>query len=207
MLDSLAVCSTTTITSFVENFKALRNCTIIEGRLIIGPIDFPEKPFEEISFPHLREISDYLLVYRVTGLKTLRNLFPNLAVIRGKQMFKGNSLVIFENPDMEDLGLISLTHIQRGGVWITKNPVLCYLDTLSWKKLLGEEWAKVYHKENRPEDQCVNQCPGNCRTFYSTSHQRERHMCWTTNDCQQGTKTVSDSNSELAKRTVKHHRG
>ena len=69
-----------------------------------------------VSFPRLREITDYLLLYRVSGLGSLSALFPNLSVIRGQNLLYNYALVVLDMPDMFDIGLISLVHIGRGSV-------------------------------------------------------------------------------------------
>jgi len=89
-----AVCSSQRITSHVRNLRVLRNCTVIEGYLAIILIE-NAKPgdFDAVSFPHLREIGSYLLLYRIYGLRSLARLFPNLAVIRGQLLFFNYALV------------------------------------------------------------------------------------------------------------------
>jgi len=89
-----AVCNSMRITSHVNNLRVLRNCTVIEGSLAIILID-NAKPgdFDAVSFPHLREIGSYLLLYRLYGLRSLARLFPNLAVIRGQLLFFNYALV------------------------------------------------------------------------------------------------------------------
>ena len=39
-----------------------------------------------ISFPMLREITDFLVVFKAKRLKSLGGVFPNLSVIRGNQL-------------------------------------------------------------------------------------------------------------------------
>jgi len=82
------------ITSHEDNLRVLSNCTVIEGYLAIILIE-NAKPgdFDAISFPHLREIGSYLLLYRLYGLRSLARLFPNLAVIRGQLLFFNYALV------------------------------------------------------------------------------------------------------------------
>jgi len=82
------------ITSQIDNLRVLRNCTVIEGYLAIILIE-NAKPgdFDAVSFPHLREIGSYLLLYRLYGLRSLARLFPNLAVIRGQLLFFNYALV------------------------------------------------------------------------------------------------------------------
>ena len=78
----------------MRNLRVLRNCTVIEGYLAIILIE-NAKPgdFDAVSFPHLREVGSYLLLYRLYGLRSLARLFPNLAVIRGQLLFFNYALV------------------------------------------------------------------------------------------------------------------
>lgn len=69
--------------------------------------------FENLHFPELTQITGYLLIYRVAGIRSLGALFPNLAVIRGKELFENYALVIFQNIELLEVGLRSLTHILR----------------------------------------------------------------------------------------------
>ena len=73
----------------------LENCTVIEGSLIIamGTMDYENndygfRPDFNISFPHLREVTDYVMLYQTKYITGLATLFPNLAVIRGNNLFK-----------------------------------------------------------------------------------------------------------------------
>jgi len=99
----------------------LVNCTVIEGHLhIVLTTDHGRRlDFTNLSFPRLREITDYLLLYRVSGLRSLATLFPNLAVIRGQLLLYNYALIVFEMPDMYEIGLASLTQISRGSVRYT----------------------------------------------------------------------------------------
>ena len=53
------------------------------------------------SFPALREITGYLFFYRVFGLRSIGQLFPNLAVIRGQQLFFDYSFIVYELMQLE----------------------------------------------------------------------------------------------------------
>lgn len=44
-------------------------------------------------------------------------------------------------PNMVEVGLTGLTHILHGGVRIRKNPKLCYVQTIDWKRIV----SKPYH--------------------------------------------------------------
>lgn len=94
-----------------------------------------EKDVKNISFPELVEITGYLMLYRISGFKSLSKLFPNLAIIRGRDLFKDYSLIIYEMIDLNDIGLSNLVEIERGNVRIEKNEMLCYVDTVNWKQI------------------------------------------------------------------------
>lgn len=96
------VCNSIDIRNEPKNLNKLKNCTVIEGFLQILLIDRDDgTAFENYSFPNLVEITDFLLLYRVNGLKTLRNLLPNLSVIRGNSLFDDHALIIYEMMSME----------------------------------------------------------------------------------------------------------
>jgi hypothetical protein len=85
------VCSTIYLKNLTD-YNSLRGCSTIEGSLIIttglmdpnldssGVIDL------NMTFPELREITDYVVVYKANKLRRLTNLFPNLSVIRGNKL-------------------------------------------------------------------------------------------------------------------------
>lgn len=129
------ICKTIEVRYRIEDFIALRGCRVIEGSLSILMLDdqtFNESTFANISFPELYEITDYLLIYRMLHIKTLRNLFPNLSVIRGDFLFNNYALVIYECENLEDVGFYNLQRIQRGGVRIENIKNLCYVHTIDW---------------------------------------------------------------------------
>ena len=66
---------------------------MVEGPVQIHLIDKAQKKdFENMTFPKLREITGYLLLYRV---QSLSKLCPNLTVIRGDVLFYNYTLVIY----------------------------------------------------------------------------------------------------------------
>ena len=72
----------------MDDFSQLENCSVIEGNLTILLIDATgHEEYDRFSFPNLVEITEFLVLFRAKGLKSLRNLFPNLAVIRGDRLF------------------------------------------------------------------------------------------------------------------------
>lgn len=89
------------------------------------------------SFPELVEITGYLMLYRIRGVKSLYDFAPNLAVIRGRDLFKDYSFVLYEIFDLEEVGLRNLQTIERGNVRIEKNDVLCFADQVDWSIIAG----------------------------------------------------------------------
>jgi hypothetical protein len=84
----------------MSEVSAYENCTVVEGHVQVTYITTnthasPEQ-IAKIRFPKLREITDFLVVYRVDTVKTLRYMFPNLAVIRGQNLFSNYALVVYE---------------------------------------------------------------------------------------------------------------
>lgn len=163
----------------MENFRKLEKCTIIEGNLTILLID--AKNHEEYlpySFPNLVEITEYLVLFRARGLKSLRHIFPNLAVIRGDKLFSDYALVAFEMQDLEEIGLPSLVSIPRGAVRLDKNPNLCYIDTIDWSRITtGTAAEENYFGHNKEVQECVNGCHQSCPKF--TRNGETVQYCWT----------------------------
>lgn len=55
-----------------------------------------DSDYDSLEFPDLNEISEFFLLYRANGLKSLGKLFPNLRVIRGNQLINDFSFIVFE---------------------------------------------------------------------------------------------------------------
>ena len=54
---------------------------MVEGFVHILLMDnYIKEDFVNITFPLLVEITDYLMLYRINGILSLHQLFPNLAV-------------------------------------------------------------------------------------------------------------------------------
>lgn len=141
------VCQSKDIRNRVENLNTLRGCRVIEGFLQIVLIDKAnDTSYESLSFPELREITGYLLLYRVNGLKSLAKLFPNLSVIRGQDLFMSYAIAIYEMVHMQEIGLYNLVNVVRGAIYITKNPMLCFTQTIDWIRIApsGKESHDIY---------------------------------------------------------------
>ena len=182
------VCPSKDIRNNVTDLMSLENCTIIEGHLkILLMFKTKQEDFRGISFPRLRVVTDYLLLFRVYGLESLTDLFPNLTVIRGNNLFFNYALVLFEMLQLKEIGLHSLMNITRGAVRIEKNPDLCYLATLDWSKVL-DTVEDNYIVENKNDRECGDVCPGTAQgqtvCLQNTINGHFRGRCWTQNHCQ-----------------------
>ncbi|XP_019935649.1 insulin-like growth factor 1 receptor [Paralichthys olivaceus] len=177
----------------IREFSRLENCTVVEGYLQILLIgdknnnNINLEDFRSLSFPKLTMITDYLLLFRVSGLDSLSALFPNLAVIRGRNLFYNYALVIFEMTSLKDIGLYNLRNITRGAIRIEKNPELCYLDSIDWSLIMDAEFNN-YIAGNKQSKECSDVCPGimenspQCKkTMFNNNY---NYRCWNSNHCQ-----------------------
>lgn len=170
----------------MTQFYQLENCTVIEGSLQIVLIDNgTAKDFANLSFPQLREITDYFLLFRIMGLQSLKRLFPNLAVIWGRALLDNYALVIYEMLQLQEIGLSSLTDIVRGDVRIEKNPNLCFVDTVDWTRIARSSQILG----NKPPSACPS-CSSSCpvvsarRTDGVVIGDLNGRVCWTEDVCQ-----------------------
>ncbi|XP_034612852.1 insulin receptor-related protein [Trachemys scripta elegans] len=185
----VTVCCSMDIRNDVSQLRKLENCTIIEGNLqILLMFTTAAEDFRGLSFPRLIMITEYLLLFRVYGLESLRDLFPNLSVIRGTNLFFNYALVIFEMPHLRDIGLHSLTDILRGSVRIERNQELCHISTIDWGLLLLDSVENNYIVSNKQVEECADVCPGildvekPCVQTSVNGHLEYR--CWTSSYCQ-----------------------
>ncbi|CAH2274353.1 insulin-like growth factor 1 receptor isoform X1 [Pelobates cultripes] len=182
------VCLYQDIRNDVHELKRLEDCVIIEGYLQILLISNAKaEDFRNLRFPKLAVITDYLLLFRVSGLESLSDLFPNLTVIRGKSLFYNYALVIFEMTDLKEIGLHSLRNITRGAIRIEKNSDLCYLSTVDWSLVLDAVYNN-YIVGNKSPKECGDLCPGamESKSFCTkTSINNEfAPRCWSADHCQ-----------------------
>ncbi|EPY88677.1 insulin receptor-related receptor [Camelus ferus] len=159
-LDTPEVCPSLDIRSDVAELRRLENCSVVEGHLqILLMFTATGEDFRGLSFPRLTQVTDYLLLFRVYGLESLRDLFPNLAVIRGTRLFLGYALVIFEMPHLRDVGLPALGAVLRGAARVEKNQELCHLSTIDWGLLQPSPGAN-HIVGNKLGEECADVCPG-----------------------------------------------
>ncbi|KAL8177939.1 UNVERIFIED_CONTAM: hypothetical protein K2H54_023832 [Gekko kuhli] len=173
----------------MTKFSLLENCTVIEGHLqILLILKTKTADFRDLSFPKLTMITDYLLLFRVHGLESLKKLFPNLTVIRGTHLFFNYALVIFEMFHLKEIGLYSLMNITRGAVRIERNDELCYLSTIDWSRILDSAEDNYIKSNKDDKEECGDVCPGvvqgksSCPATVINGIFIER--CWTYEHCQ-----------------------
>ncbi|KDR13786.1 hypothetical protein L798_12081, partial [Zootermopsis nevadensis] len=178
----VAVCQSVDIRNTAEAFKRLSGCRVVEGFVQIVLIDHAtENSFANLSFPELREITHYLLLYRINGLRSIGKLFPNLTVIRGETLFLNYALVVFEMIHLQELGLYSLTDILRGGVRIEKNPLLCFVDTVSWDLIAKAGHTSISVCSQDVQNECP-MCPHEKLICHNSS--TKGSLCWNHQKCQ-----------------------
>ncbi|CAL8355601.1 unnamed protein product [Lota lota] len=176
----------------ISELKRLENCTVVEGYLQILLISDKTSPLNQellrsLSLPKLTVITDYLLLFRVAGLDSLSTLFPNLSVIRGRNLFYNYALVVFEMTSLKDVGLYSLRNITRGAIRIEKNPELCYLDSVDWSQIMDAD-GNNFISGNKQSKECGDVCPGMMEDkplcTRTTFKDQSDYRCWTSNQCQ-----------------------
>ncbi|XP_074000153.1 insulin-like receptor isoform X2 [Rhodnius prolixus] len=176
------ICPSLDIRNSVEMFSQLKGCRVVEGFVNIVLIDdVSESDFKNITFPELKEITGYLLLYRVNGLKSIGTLFPKLSVIRGNILFLNYALIVFEMLNLQEVGLSSLTNILRGSVYFAQNPMLCFVNTIDWN-IIAPGWKEYeYITGNKLHSECPL-CPShlNC----PNSSRSGEPLCWNTHNCQ-----------------------
>lgn len=176
-------CTDVDIRNTVAEFEKIRHCTVIYGHLQIVLVSINKtKNFTGLTFPKLREITGYLLVYHVDGLLDLGGLFPNLVVIRGASLFADHSFMIYDMAHLERVGLKNLIAIERGHVRIQNCPNLCFASSIDWSLIMtsGSNSDNWITKDRAvcpdPVKKCLY-CPMNGK-------------CWSEHNCQ---KKIGDS--------------
>ncbi|XP_048513218.1 insulin-like receptor [Athalia rosae] len=175
------VCQSVDVRNSVHQFSRLEGCRVVEGFVQILLIDHADDShYANLTFPDLVEITGYLLLYRVNGLRSVGHLFPNLTVIRGHSLFINYALVAFEMVHLQEIGLHSLTNIVRGTVRFEKNPALCYVDTIDWDLITGVGKGEHVISGNKPKNGCPV-CEKNCPTRVT---KQDETLCWNRQHCQ-----------------------
>lgn len=159
---------------------SLKECVVIIGKLEISIERYRStSDFSNVQFNNLREITDYLVIYRVEGLQSVGQLFPKLTRIRGINLFYNFGLIVHDNQNLTEIGLYSLLKIDRGGVIIWDVMHACFVDSINWNELA----PNARHVIAAPERQIA------CRIPCSCSRNSSRNYCWNNKKCQLFTDT------------------
>lgn len=177
------------IRNTADSVNYLANCTKIEGFLLISLIDAPQ--IITGTFPLLTEVTEFIIVYRVWGLESLAQLFPNLSVIRGNALFDGYSLMVHSNPNLKYVGLTKLRSITNGGVRIEKNANLCYANTIDWLHIMADNATAWDVAVVNGDLSSCEACPVKSRSGGSDDtgisckqYPGKKSYCWNSNSCQ-----------------------
>lgn len=131
------ICNSIDVRNSPVALESIRNCTIIVGYLQIVLMEgVPEKFFDKYSFPKLREVTNFVLLYRVEGLQSVGQLFPNLTLIRGRELFNNYALIIYELPQLLEVRFLNFSFAKD----LYRKIIVLRLDLLS---LLEKRFIKL----------------------------------------------------------------
>ncbi|CAK1543251.1 unnamed protein product [Leptosia nina] len=168
-------CINVHINNKMNLLRKLQNCTVILGDVKLLMDRAKPGDFKDISFPHLREITGYMALYRVFGLDSVGDLFPNLMRIRGNTLLWDYALIISDMPKLREIGLSNLLKIDRGGVIVWTGPLTCYVESVNWKAIAPNtrHVLSVFDSFNR------------CKNIHCTcSTNSSVNYCWNNRKCQ-----------------------
>ncbi|XP_054851220.1 receptor tyrosine-protein kinase erbB-2 [Eublepharis macularius] len=158
----------------VNHYATLRrlyeNCRVVQGNLEITylPAD------ADTSFlMDIREVQGYVLIAK----NHVRHLQLNsLLIIRGTQLYEEKyALAVLENAEpsenvgLQELGMLKLTEILKGGVIVDENPQLCFQETIDWNDIFHKH--NYWHNHTLISTRRRRMCP-DCRSICLNGH------CW-----------------------------
>ncbi|PZC84543.1 hypothetical protein B5X24_HaOG204573 [Helicoverpa armigera] len=161
----------------LSDLKTLDGCVVVVGSVEIFIEKVNKDSFPNVTFWDLREITEYLIIYRVRGLKSVGQLFPNLTRIRGIKLLNNFALIVYDNSHLLEIGLYSLLKIDRGGVTMWALPQACFVETIDWKALAPKA-RHVISPLEKPSDSVTCRIPCTCSRNPSLNH------CWNNIKCQ-----------------------
>lgn len=164
-----------TITVHSGNIDSFKDCTIIEGPLIIldqsfngfqqfwgnlsyGPRYPPMLPDKLEVFSTLKEVTEYINIQGAHKDFTNLSYFRNLEVIGGRKLTEYFSSLYIVKSSLKSLGLRSLKKINSGGVAILENKDLCFTDGIDWSQIKSQlNEHSTYIQNNKNSSDCVNE--------------------------------------------------
>lgn len=98
-----------------------------------------EFPYEHFVFS--RVITGYLILHRVNGLKTLRHMLPNLAIIKGEQLLYHYALILYQMFDMVEVnGIKGLSQQKNVNEIFFSRHFFYFVD---WFKIISENSTRI----------------------------------------------------------------
>ncbi|XP_065078934.1 insulin receptor [Ochlerotatus camptorhynchus] len=179
--DNVPNCHNVDIRNNLARLRRIENCTVITGYLQLVLIErVSHQEFQKYNLTQLREVTGYVMFFHVYNLVSLRELFPNLMVIRGRTVFFNYALIFYDMPHLTEIGLKNLLAIEDGFVNAQHCPRLCYTDTIDWPSITRrsnrsldlnrfDKPEKLVECNNNRTDLCLG-CP--------------RPYCWSRVACQ-----------------------
>ncbi|XP_063244948.1 epidermal growth factor receptor isoform X2 [Bacillus rossius redtenbacheri] len=153
------------------NIDSFRDCTIIEGNLMI--LDQTFKGFQQIYanfsfgpryqmmhpdnlevFSTLREVTGFVNIQGYHKDFTNLSYFRNLEVIGGRALTEYFASLYIVKTSLQSLGLRSLKKIHAGSVAILENKNLCFAQNIDWKKIKKSLSHGILLQNNKPELDC-----------------------------------------------------
>uniref|UniRef100_A0AAX7U050 Receptor protein-tyrosine kinase n=1 Tax=Astatotilapia calliptera TaxID=8154 RepID=A0AAX7U050_ASTCA len=163
-----------TIAINASNIDLFKDCTKINGDVVILESSFtgdphynipPMEPEKLENFKTVKEITGYLVIQFWPKNLTSLSVFENLEIIRGRTTF---SLAVVSLKHLRWLGLRSLKEVSAGVVAVKNNPELCYV----WK----DQWAHLFRSTDQTISLLNNSPPDVCGE--SRVHVQHNLGCW-----------------------------
>lgn len=128
-------CSGRVVTT-AQDAEELAECSVIEGPLLLVNLELSRN--HAASLHSVTQITHFLFIESLgSQYRSLGQLLPNLAVIRGHKLYAGReALVIRDNVYLRTIGLPSLPKILKGNVSLSDNPVLVGPSMQDWQHAL-----------------------------------------------------------------------
>ncbi|PWA32047.1 hypothetical protein CCH79_00020389 [Gambusia affinis] len=159
---------TNTIAVNSTNIGSFRNCTKINGDIILNKNSFEGDPHYKIgpmdpehlwNLTTVKEITGYLVIMWWPENMTSLSVFQNLEIIRGRTTFsRGFSFVVVQVGHLQWLGLRSLKEVSAGNVILKNTPELRYASTINWRRLFRSEDQSIQYDARRDNQTCNNEC-------------------------------------------------
>ncbi|XP_024136002.1 melanoma receptor tyrosine-protein kinase [Oryzias melastigma] len=160
------------------NIESFRNCTKINGDIILLQSSFSGDPHYNIPpmdpekleyFKTVKEITGYLFIHTWPKNMTSLSVFENLEIIRGRSQLRNEFSFVVVNTDTHWLGLRSLKELSAGDVRLKDNHLLCYSKAMNWSYLFRDKKQKVV------QTPLVDVCE---RKNQTCDQQCSSHGCW-----------------------------